>query len=158
MSTVGTTGRAGHAPATLLRGALTVGLLIGLFLMHGASPGHDLANLTGQPAAAAGMTGDMTVTPANDMASAAEDSAVRAPAAMTAAGDTDPPAHSPGMGAPCVAVLAGGGLLVLVLQVLRARHAPRSPTGPPAADPAPTRAPPPPPRPPDLAVLCVLRT
>ena len=127
------------APGLLPRLVLVIGVLAGLFTMHGLSAGHGLtavgAPTTLAPVASGGMAHGTTEH-----------------------GPATPASHSmTDMAQACVAVLTGAAALLLLLPgPLRALLSRRLPTRQPVLRARgrglPTA------RPPDLSVLCVLRT
>lgn len=128
-----------------VRLVLVLGVLAGLFAMHGLGSDHEMAMAASQGTAA-------------DVVSAGSAGHPRGVAGAPAVTRLTAPAPAPeamsGMAQACVAVLSGAAVLALVLLGPLPRHRPTTdqPVRHPTSRVLPTL------RPPDLSVLCILRT
>jgi len=133
---------------------MLLGVLAGLFAMHGLSAHHDMAMV-----GAHGPDSAAVAEPMSGHQSAASDTSLAQRGAAVTPVSTEAPAPDPmsDMAQACVAILTGAAALaLLLLSPLRPLLARWLTLGQPVLRSRSRRLSPP--RPPDLSVLCVLRT
>jgi zinc transporter ZupT len=121
--------------------AAVVGVLVGLFAMHGLTGGHDTAMMS------------MSAPTHHATATMREGSAH--PDGSTPVASSDTARHADGMGAACVAILTAGLLLLAAVLLRRVPPAEHETSGSPWRRPA--RARPPRLTTPSLSSLCIAR-